>query len=394
MKRYLMVVLLLVLSLAPVTSAAAGSEPAYDVRFTGVIDALPSAEGAPWTISGHVVNVDAGTTLRLTQGPAQVGDWAAVIADRSESGALVASQIIVARPEVRLRGPIEAIPAAAGRIGTWVVAGQDIVVNEETRFNERGGPLVVDGWAEVYALEEGGALTALRIRSIEFQQEVEIYGAIQAFSDTSWTLSTIELAVNAATMATATPQLELLAHAAATIESDGTLLARTLRVFWQEPGGLHPAVQFRGTVEALPASGLVGTWVVSGRTVNVTDATSIIQLKAVVEVGSTVHVVGCEADGAIQAVQITVIAGEMRGWVFYYAGKVEAMPPHGLSGEWVVGGQQVRVTERTRITGGQYARIGAPAEVGGVQLQNGERVATWLRIRKTDGPGPGPSVTP
>lgn len=393
MKRYLMVVLLLVLSLVPVTSAAAaGSEPAYDVRFTGVIDVVPTEEGEPWIIAGYEVNVDEETRLRLTQGPAEAGDWAAVIADRNDAGDLVASQIVVSRPEVRLKGPIASIPD--GRVGTWDVAGQDIVVTGDTRFNERGGPLVVGGWAEVYALEEGGALTALRIRSIEFQEEVEIYGVIRAFSDTSWTLSTIDLAVDDATMATAAPQLELLAHAAATMGVNGSLLARTLRVFWQEPGGLHPAVQFRGTVQTLPDEGLTGDWTVSERTVVVTEATSIIQLKAVVEVGSTVHVVGWEVDGAVQAVQITVIAGEMRGWVFYHAGNIEGMPPHGLAGEWTIGGHQVRVTEQTRVTGEQYARIGAPAEVGGVQLRDGERIATWLRIRKTDGPGPGPADTP
>ncbi len=393
MKRYLMVVLLLVLSLVPVTSAAAaGSEPAYDVRFTGVIDALPAGEGDPWTIAGYEVNVDEETRLRLTQGPAEAGDWAAVIADRDDAGDLVASQIVVSRPEVRLKGPIASIPD--GRVGAWVVAGQSIVVTENTRFNERGGPLAVGGWAEVYALEVDGALTALRIRSIEFQEEVEIYGVIQKFSADSWTLSTIDLVLNDATMATAVPQFKLLAHVAATMGDDGTLLARTLRVFWQEPGGLHPAVQFRGTVETLPAGGLIGNWTVSERTVVVTEATSIIQLKAVVEVGSTVHVVGWEVDGAVQAVQITVIAGEMRGWVFYHAGNIEGMPPHGLAGEWTIDGHQVRVTQQTRVTGEQYARIGAPAEVGGVQLRDGERIATWLRIRKTDGPGPGPADTP
>lgn len=393
MKRYLVVVLLLAMCLVPVTSAAAtGSEPAYDVRFTGVIDVVPAEEGEPWIIAGYEVNVDEETRLRLTQGPAEAGDWAAVIANRNDAGDLVASQIVVSRPEVRLKGPIASIPD--GRVGTWDVAGQDIVVTGDTRFNERGGPLVVGGWAEVYALEEGGALTALRIRSIEFQEEVEIYGVIRAFSDTSWTLSTIDLAVDDATMATAAPQLELLAHAAATMGVNGSLLARTLRVFWQEPGGLHPAVQFRGTVQTLPDEGLTGDWTVSERTVVVTEATSIIQLKAVVEVGSTVHVVGWEVDGAVQAVQITVIAGEMRGWVFYHAGNIEGMPPHGLAGEWTIGGHQVRVTEQTRVTGEQYARIGAPAEVGGVQLRDGERIATWLRIRKTDGPGPGPADTP
>ena len=43
-------------------------------------------------------------------------------------------------------------------------------------------------------------LIAVRIRSIEIQPDIEIFGAIEALGDTSWTLSGIDLIVNADTL--------------------------------------------------------------------------------------------------------------------------------------------------------------------------------------------------
>jgi len=395
LSRLLALLILVALCLTPALSFAEGPGPgpAYEVRFTGVIDIVPAAAGDPWVVAGHTVNVDAETEIRLTTGTAAAGMWAAVIADQDAEGTLVATHIAVMPAEVRLKGPIASIPA--GRIGTWVIAGQSINVTDETRYNERGGPLAVGGWAEVYMQEEpAGSLTALRIRSTEFQEEVEVYGVIQAFAAGTWKLSTIPLTVTEETMMTAVPQAELLAHAAAVLQDDGALLARTVRIFWQEPGGLHQAVQFRGTVESLPASGLTGRWVVSGRAVDVTDTTSIIQAKGTVEVGSMVHIVGWETGDALQAFQITVLIGNWRGSAFHFEGEIEALPGDGLIGNWTIAGQQVQVTQQTRITDAQHAKLGAPVEVGGVQRQEGVRVATWLRVRDASGPGPGPTMTP
>jgi len=130
--------------------------------------------------------------------------------------------------------------------------------------------------------------------------------------------------------------------------------------------------------------------------VTVTDATSIIARKGLISEGSIVHIVGWELDGGLRAVQITLVDtdGIWKGRAFYHAGPIQDMPPgNRLMGNWTIGGQQLRVTERTRIEGAQYARVGAPAEAGGVQLQNGVRVLTWLRIREHDGLGTG-SFTP
>ena len=409
MKRYFSmslatILMLVALCLAPATTFAEGPGPAYEVRFTGVIESVPpeSAEGTwegSWVVAGQEVTVSAETLVKpYAEGrPPTVGWWAAVIARRNTDGDLVASQIVSQKPEIRLKGPVNSMPegdAADERTGTWVIAGQNIEVVEDTTFNERYETLGEDRWAEVFALEEEGVLIAQRIRSVEFQEEVEIYGVIQDFTE-SWTLSTIELTVTAETIVTSEPKLGLLAHAAAQLEEteDGySLTARNVRVMWQEPGGRRQPVQFRGVVEVLPSGGtLTGTWVVGGREVVVTDATVIKQVKGLVEVGSEVYVVGWEDGGVLQATKITVIAASWRGFAFYYAGPVEEMPQNGVVGYWTVTGQRVQVTQQTRVTGAEYARLGAPCEIGGVQRQDGVRVATWLRIRSSDGPGPGPT---
>jgi hypothetical protein len=66
-------------------------------------------------------------------------------------------------------------------------------------------------------------------------------------------------------------------------------------------------VELDGVVEAMPATGLVGTWQVSGRTVQVTDATEIDQEMGTLVVGAPVEVEGIpEADGSITATELEV----------------------------------------------------------------------------------------
>lgn len=62
-----------------------------------------------------------------------------------------------------------------------------------------------------------------------------------------------------------------------------------------------------GIVEALPATGLVGTWQVSGTTVQVTETTEIDQMMGSVGVGIAVEVEGAvQPDGSILASEVEV----------------------------------------------------------------------------------------
>jgi hypothetical protein len=62
-----------------------------------------------------------------------------------------------------------------------------------------------------------------------------------------------------------------------------------------------------GVVEVLPEGGLVGTWQVSGKSVQVTEATEIDQVMGSVGVGIAVEVEGTtQPDGSITASEIEV----------------------------------------------------------------------------------------
>jgi hypothetical protein len=65
--------------------------------------------------------------------------------------------------------------------------------------------------------------------------------------------------------------------------------------------------EFEGLIEAMPATGTVGTWQVAGRTVTVTEATEIDLEGQTLAVGLRVEVEGVpQADGSIAASEIEV----------------------------------------------------------------------------------------
>jgi hypothetical protein len=390
--RLLVVLLLATLALVPGLPAMAEPLPPPDVRFSGVITVAPASAGDPWQIAGHTVTADAATRVRLTAGAAAAGMWADVVASQQPDDSLLARQITVRPPEMRLKGPVSVKPESG--IGPWTIAGQTIQVTAETKVSERGGPVDQGSWVEVYAVEApAGTLTALRIRGIESQQAIEVYGAIQAFSG-GWMLSAVPLVVTEATLIQGEPEVGLLAQAAAVLDG-GVLTASTLRVLWTEPAGNRQSLQFRGNIEALHENGLSGNWQIGGRTVAVTPATRVVQTKGLAELGAQVEVMGWQEADQVVAIQITVLSGPSgAGEQFRLRGAIEGMPPAGLWGQWTIAGQQVQVSRQTRIEGAQYARLGAPVEAGGVQRQDGARIATWLRIQEMGGPGPQPTEPP
>jgi hypothetical protein len=377
----------------PILTAKAAPGPAYDLKFAGVITAVPEEAGAPWVIGGQNITTNVATRIKLTTDTVAPGMWADVTAMKQIEDSWLALQIVVMPPEMRLKGPVEAMPPS--NVGAWTVAGQVVQVVETTRISERGGALALGVWAEVNAVEDpAGTLTATRIRSIEPQADIAVYGAIQACVETTCTLSAVPFNLDADTLIRVPPQPDLLAHAAATLQNDGTLLASLLRVEWQEPEGAAPAVQLTGAVQSLPQQGLNGNWVVEGHDVVINAATLVNQAKGLVEVGARVQVFGWSNGDKLIATQVTVLESASTGPNFFLAGPVEAMPSTGVVGVWTIAGQQVQVTTQTRLQEAAQIRLGQPVEVSGLQLQTGVRVATWLRTRTQSGPGPQPSATP
>ena len=323
----------------------------------------------------------------LTVQPAAVGLWAEVDALRKADGSLLARRITVLPEAVRLRGVVSAQPEAIDGISNWVIAGIPVKVTADTRISQRGGAVGIGNWVEAVMSEDAGVLTAFRIVGIETQDAVEVTGEIRSFDDAAWVLSGIALKLDTDTLISGEPAVGLIGHGAAQSQ-DGSLLAQRLRVLWNEKPGPKPGrpvlVNFDGTVEDLPETGLWGEWVVEGKTVKVTPATRINQQKGLVQVGAEVNVVGHEADGKIIAMQITVLTSNAPGGrLVMFVGRVEELPGDGaLVGAWKIGGREVVVTPQTTLQPKDFTpKVGVWALVEGVRRDDGKIVAIRIRMQ-------------
>src|SRR5438034_10288042 len=120
--------------------------------------------------------------------------------------------------QVEFTGAVQAMPAS-GLIGNWTIAGKKVQTDAATQFDQDDGQIGV------------GAV-------------VEVQGTAQA---------------------------------------DGSILAEEIDVKISvggpppPPGGGEDEGEFTGAIESLPANGLLGTWQVAGRTVQVVSTTSLEQ---------------------------------------------------------------------------------------------------------------------
>ena len=155
--------------------------------------------------------------------------------------------------------------------------------------------------------------------------------------------------------------------------------------------GLPPSnpIEFQGTVVTLPASGLVGDWLVDTRTVHVFATTKIEQEKGPVATGSCVEVKGQAAtDGSINATEIqdksssggcgdTPNAQETE-----LEGLVQTLPSSGLTGDWQVSGQTIHVLPTTHIQQEEGSiAVGSCVDIHGVTQTDGSVNATEIEVQ-------------
>ena len=138
--------------------------------------------------------------------------------------------------------------------------------------------------------------------------------------------------------------------------ADGSIEATEISVEYNGGGGddgndMH--IEWYGMIESMPTTGLLGTWVVGGRTIYVDTTTTIDQEHGLAQVGAFVKVEGIEqADGSIVATSIEVDERDGDGQPgddFKFYGFVEQMPPNGYIGDWSIAGYVVHVSATTQI---------------------------------------------
>jgi hypothetical protein len=311
-------------AMAFVPAAPAGAvDLSFDVRLTGVVQTVGGGT-EPWVIGGQTLATDSATFVMKLAEPVVPGLWADVAAKKQADGSLLARQITVRQEQVRLRGVLISRPE--GTAGDWVIAGVTVKATEDTKTSNRAGELTVGKWVEAVMTEEGGILTAKQILGIGEQDSVMVSGEIQEIADAYWVVSSIKLNTKAEgddkTLVSGKPVVGLIAHAAADLQQDNTLLATGLRVAWIDRTAPDPAVKLEGNVTAIDVSRPIRTLTVETAdpamtyTVMLMPNTRIHQEKGLLTVGATVYVSGWILPGQTDKViasEVTVFASPQEG---------------------------------------------------------------------------------
>jgi len=144
-----------------------------------------------------------------------------------------------------------------------------------------------------------------------------------------------------------------------------------------------------GTVEKMPAD-FTGTWIINGRSVEVTPRTKIEQEYGRAMVGSYVEIKGRNDGQIFHAYELEVKRGGERNGDYSsshdsdkneFYGTVTSKPQGNL-GTWVIDGREVFVDERTRIEEEHgRAEVGQRVEVKG-HYQQQTFVARKLEVKR------------
>ncbi len=307
---------------------------------------------------------------------------------------------------VEINGVVQAMPAS-GLIGAWTIAGRAVRTDAATVIKQELGAIGIGAVVEVKGVDEGGGVTLAT--TIEVRQGVatpppnlpsgDFTGVVQAMPagtlQGTWTIAGRTVLV----LTTTVLKQEIGGFAVgATVEvhgtvgADGTVTASSLEV---KAGGTpapvpnNNALEVTGPIEALPASGLVGTWRVAGRNVIVGTATVLNAEHGAFVVGATVEAHGtADANGALVAARIERVTGNgapvpaLKFW-----GTIETLPSApGFLGVWKVSGRAVNVSASTalRVNNGPIA-LGAIVEVDGWLQADGTIEAQEIETRTSVG---------
>ena len=316
------VAIVAVIAALPVALVLAHDDDENEVKFTGIITSLPSTPGfiGDWTVAGRTVHVTNSTEIEQDDGVIAVGTRVEVEGRARADGSVDAEEIEVKgndddeddddEDEFEFAGIIQTLPATAGFIGDWRVGGRTVHVTSATRINTKDGPIEVGAFVEVEGTQRAdGSIDATEIEVEE--NVVEIKGVIESLPGTpdfigNWRVGGRTVRVSSATridQKDGAVALGAFVEVKGTLRADGSIDASKIEV---ESGGGNRA-NFKGTIQALPASSLIGDWTISGRLVHVLSTTKLKSKSGAFAVGTSVKVKGISMpDGSIVATKIQI----------------------------------------------------------------------------------------
>jgi Domain of unknown function (DUF5666) len=311
--------------------------------------------------------------------------------------------------EFKFTGVIESLPNTAGLVGDWRVAGRTVHVTSSTRIEQEDGRVAVGATVKVEGTTRSD--NSFDATEIEVKQgaagvgdddaQPTFKGTIETLSNApgfvgDWRVGGRIIHVTAATrIETEFGPIAVGAFVEihGTVRADGSMDATRIETKSNIAGG-DGRDELKGTIESLPAGGLVGDWRVAGRTVHVTATTVINQEHGSAAVGATVEVAGTvRADGSLDATRIEVKSTSAsdnpndsnEGRPATVKGLIQALPLSGLVGDWTVAGRLVHVVSSTKLKSehGAFA-VGANVKVKGLEMSDGSIVATKIQVRDSN----------
>jgi len=324
-------------------------EPVF--RITG--EGRVTQTGITWIIAGQSFATHEGTVI---VGNPQVGDWVLVEGHLLSDGTRVADLIVLLRrsPADRftITGRVEAIEDTE-----WTVAGQAIVVSDETDVEddvEIGDLVRVDG-----VILEDGVLLAEHINRIEEQPGLPFHfvGVVQDIADGAWTISGVTITVDAGTEIDEGLGSGDVVKVRGWILDDGSWLAQSIELVEEE----EREFELIGTVES------IAPWVVAGIPFETNEWTEI---ESDIRLGDRVRITGrIMEDGTWMASEIERLDEDDEAIDVVFVGTVESTDP------WVVSGIPLSVDDETIVDGD--VSVGDLVKVEARILPDG----TWLAIK-------------
>jgi len=320
--------------------------------FVGVVEEIAETY---WRVSGISVTIDAETVI---DDDLVVGDIVRVrgVFLGLEGGIWLArsiAPIVQEGPRFAFTGEVEAIGTV-----TWTVAGQEIVVNDETEIDQDiqvGDRVRVEG-----IIDESGALLAESIHLIATPTLSFVFvGKVEEIAEEYWMISGISVTVDAETVIDDGLAVGDMVRVRGRMMADGTWQARSIRRLVPE----EHKFEFVGLVEH------INPWMVSGIAIETRMWTEI---KDEIEVGDRVKVEGrILPDGTWLAEEIKLADGD-EDLSFEFVGTVEGIKP------WVVSGISLTVNYRTEIK--DEIGVGDRVKVEGRILPSGKWLATEIKL--------------
>ena len=306
-------------------------------KFFGTVESLPSGGLVGlWMVSSRAVHVTESTVVEREHNvmPA-VGSYVEVEGSQLQDGSIQASKVEVktggnggggSTPApgpgsssgggyAEIRAKVDAMPAS-GTVGEWTVGGRTVFVTEATRIKQkRGRPIAAGSTVDVRGNQRAdGSIDASRIDAKSShggrRATSSFYGTIEALPVSGvvgeWIVAGRPVVVTGQTFVDqehGSAWLGALVEVKGSIEADGSFVATKIEVKDGSGSvGSSGYIEFYGTVESLPASGLVGEWIVSGRRVVVAASTTIREKHGPVRVGIRVEIEGNQrSDGSVDA---------------------------------------------------------------------------------------------